>query len=114
MPFYESIFIIRQSLTEEETGGIIDKMKGAIEKQGGTLLKVDNWGKKKLAYEVEHDRRGTFVLFQFEANGQVVGQLERLYRLEDSVLKFLTIRVEEKDLQPVATEETESEGAGVQ
>ena len=114
MPFYESIFIIRQSLPEEETGGIIDKMKGAIEKQGGTLLKVDNWGKKKLAYEVDHDRRGTFVHFQFEANGQVIGQLERLYRLEDSVLKFLTIRVEEKDLQPVAEEETESEGAGVQ
>ncbi len=115
MPFYESIFIIRQSLTEEETGGIIDKMKGSIEKQGGTLIKVDNWGKKKLAYEVDHDRRGTFVQFQFEANGQVIGQLERLYRLEDSVLKFLTIRVEEADLQPPAVPEpTESEGAGVQ
>lgn len=113
MAFYESIFIIRQSLTEEETGGIINKMKGVLEKQGATLLKVDNWGKKKLAYEVEHDRRGTFVHLQFEAQGPVVSQLERMYRLEDSILKFLTVRVEEEDLQPVAPGPAESDSGGV-
>jgi len=73
-------------------------------------------GKKKLAYEIKHDRRGTYILLQFEsAQENVVSELERLYRLEDSVIKFLTVRVEEEALQAVAAEEQgESESGGIQ
>ena len=112
MPFYDSIFILRSSVSDEETAGLIDKMKGVLEKHGASILKADNWGKKKLAYEIQHDRRGAYVHLQFEANGNVVEQLERQYRLEDSVLKFLTVRVEEDELQTVG--KTESDNDGIQ
>ncbi len=110
MAFYESIFILRSSLSEEEAAGVQEKMKGALEKLGGSIIKAENWGKKKLAYEIKHDRRGTFTLLQFEASGNVVSELERLYRLEDSVLKFLTVKVDEEDLkEPEPETEPEAE-----
>jgi len=94
MQLYESIFIIRPSLSDDDTNKLIEKMKGLIEKAGATLLILENWGKKKLAYEIKRERRGTFVYLHFKAAGNVVGELEHSYRLEDSVLKFLTVRLE--------------------
>ncbi|MEK7293993.1 MAG: 30S ribosomal protein S6, partial [Nitrospirota bacterium] len=91
---YESIFIIRPSLSDDDTNKLIEKMKGLIEKAGATLLILENWGKKKLAYEIKREHRGTFVYLHFKAAGNVVGELEHAYRLEDSVLKFLTVRLE--------------------
>lgn len=117
MAFYESIFILRSSLSEEEAAAIQEKMKGALEKFGASIMKAENWGKKKLAYEINHDRRGTYTLLQFEASGNVVGELERLYRLEDSVLKFLTVKVDEEDLKEPEPEPeavmVESDSGGV-
>ncbi len=92
MPLYESIFIVRPSLSDEDTGKIVDKMKGVLEKAGATLMKSEVWGKKKLAYEVKRARKGTFVYFNFESEGQVVSELERSYRFEDSVIKFMTVK----------------------
>lgn len=116
MACYESIFILRSSLGDEDAEAVIEKMKSVLTKHGATIVKAENWGKKKLAYEIKHDRRGTYILLQFEsAQENVVSELERLYRLEDSVIKFLTVRVEEEALQAVAAEEQgESESGGIQ
>jgi small subunit ribosomal protein S6 len=102
MSLYESIFILRPSLSDDDTNKLIDKMKGVLEKSGGTLLKQENWGKKKLAYEVKRERKGTFVYFYFKSPGNVVSELERSYRLEDSVLKFLTVRQDMIAKKPAA------------
>jgi small subunit ribosomal protein S6 len=102
MSLYESIFIVRPSLSDDDTNKLIDKMKGVLEKSGGTLLKQENWGKKKLAYEVKRERKGTFVYFYFKSPGNVVSELERSYRLEDSVLKFLTVRQDMLARKPAA------------
>jgi len=113
MACYESIFILRSSLGDEEAEAVIEKMKSVLTKHGATIVKAENWGKKKLAYEIKHDRRGTYILLQFEsAQENVVSELERLYRLEDSVIKFLTVRVEEEALQAVAAEEQGESGSG--
>ncbi|RMH03888.1 MAG: 30S ribosomal protein S6 [Nitrospirae bacterium] len=117
MPCYESLFIVRPSLTDEETTAVIEKVTGMLEKLGASLFTVENWGKRKLAYEVEHDRRGTYVLLQFQAEGKVMSELERFYRLEDAVLKFLTVKVDEAALRRPASKagtQTESDGGGVQ
>ena len=95
MQLYESIFIVSPSLSDDDTTQLIEKMKGVLEKAGASLIKLENWGKKKLAYEVKRERRGTFVYLHFKAAGNVVGELEHSYRLEDSVLKFLTVRLEQ-------------------
>ncbi len=113
MALYESIFILRASLTDEETAAVLEKMKQVLEKHGAAVLKADNWGKKKLAYKVKHDRRGTYLLLQFESDtGNVVSELERLYRLEDSVLKFLTVKVDQ-ELQVAVAGKADSDGGDV-
>lgn len=94
MSIYESIFVVRTTLSDEDTNKLIEKMKSVLEKAGAQLLKLENWGKKKLAYEVKRERKGTFVYFHFKSAGGVVSELERSYRLEDSILKFLTVKQE--------------------
>jgi len=110
MSLYESIFVVRPSLSDEDTNKLIDKMKGVLEKAGATLLKFENWGKKKLAYEVKRERKGTFVYLHFKSAGGVVGELERSYRLEDSILKFLTVR-QELGAKPAAPAQVKEVGA---
>lgn len=114
MQLYESIFIIRPSLSDEETNKLIDKMKGVVERSGATLLKLENWGKKKLAYEVKRERKGTFVYLHFQSPGSAVSELERSYRLEDSVLKFLTVRREQEAAPPEAGTAKEPDRGRVQ
>jgi small subunit ribosomal protein S6 len=111
MQLYESIFIIRPSLSDDDTNKLIEKMKGLVEKAGAAILILENWGKKKLAYEIKRERRGTFVYLHFRSAGTVVDELERAYRLEDSVLKFLTIRVEHEQPAKPAAPAPMAEGA---
>src|SRR5574342_190115 len=99
MELYESLFIIRPSITDEETNALIEKMKAVAVKTGAQFIKAENWGRKKLAYEVRHERKGTYGYFYFKAPNNTVGELERAYRLEDNIIKFLTIH-HEKELIP--------------
>ena len=111
---YESIFIVRPSISDDETNQLIEKMKGVLDKSGATLIKLENWGKKKLAYEVKRERRGTFVYLHFKAAGNAVAELEHSYRLEDSVMKFLTVKLEHGLLiQPVGPPK-EADHGGIQ
>ena len=98
MNFYESIFIARPSLMDEEVSKVIEKIKSIIEQGGGTVLKTENWGKKKLAYEVQKEKKGTYIFLHFQSEGKVVSDLERAYRLDDAVMKFLTLKLNKKDL----------------
>lgn len=113
MPLYESIVIVRPSLSDEETAKVVEKMKGVLDKSGATVLKCENWGKRKLAYEVKRERKGFFVFFNYQAPGTVVGALERSCRIEDAVIKFLTVRVDQHEQGPPAEEPKEAPGDGV-
>jgi small subunit ribosomal protein S6 len=108
MELYESLFIIRSSVSDQETAALIEKMKAVAEKTGAQFIKSENWGKKKLAYEVKRERKGTYVYFYFRAPNVTVGELERSYRLEDSIIKFLTVHLK-KELVPPRPIETSSE-----
>jgi small subunit ribosomal protein S6 len=98
MNYYESIFIAKPSLLDEEVGKMTEKVKGLIEQGGGTVLRVENWGKKKLAYEVQKEKKGSYVFFFFQSDGKVLSELVRAYRLDDAILKFLTVKLTKKDL----------------
>lgn len=105
---YESIFILRPSLTDEDLEKIITKMKGIIERAGGEILNTENWKKRKLAYEVKKEKKGIYIIFQLKGNGKLIGELERNYRLEDAVIKFLSVKLDET--KPLKTaKETESQ-----
>ncbi len=98
MNAYETIFIVKTSLTDEETVAVTEKIKGVVHREGGEVVVAENLGKKKLAYEVQKEKKGTYVIMQFKGNGATVLELERNYRLSESIIKFMTIRIELKKL----------------
>jgi small subunit ribosomal protein S6 len=98
MNFYESIFIARPSLLDEDVAKMTEKVKGVIEQGGGKIQKIENWGKKKLAYEVQKEKKGTYVFLFFQSDGKVISELDRAYRLDDAIMKYLTVKLDKKDL----------------
>jgi small subunit ribosomal protein S6 len=93
-PVYESLFILRPSLPDDDVQKTLEKVKGTLEKAGGTIERLENWGKKKLAYEVKGEKKGVYIQLQFKGNGVAVTEIERLFRLEDAVIKFLTVKLD--------------------
>ena len=115
MKLYESICILRPVQVETENDRVVDKIKDILSQSGANILKLDNSGKKKLAYDIQHERKGTFITVQFEGPQTVIAELERFQRMEDQVMKFMTVRVNPADLVAVAEAEGEdSEDGGIQ
>ena len=91
---YESVIIINPNVEAEGVKALISKITELINNEG-KLEKVDEIGKKKLAYEIQKNKEGNYVSFHFEANPSLISELERNYRITDEVMKFMTIKVEE-------------------
>jgi small subunit ribosomal protein S6 len=95
MRIYENLFIVKPDATEEEIDGLIEQLSKNVTTSGGTIDKVDKWGKRRLAYRVEKQREGFYVLMQFTAEASTVHEFERRLRVQDSIIKFLTVRIDE-------------------
>ena len=95
MRIYENLFIVKPDATEEEIDQLIELMSKNVTTGGGTVDKVDKWGKRRLAYRVEKQREGSYVLLQFTAEPAAVKEFERRMRVQDSVIKFITVRIDE-------------------
>jgi small subunit ribosomal protein S6 len=93
---YECFFILEPELSEENMAGVGDKLKGVVESNGGTVVSYVPWGKKKLAYPVKKRHYGHYVLMEFASDPALVMELERNMRLDERVLKFITVKVDEK------------------
>ena len=91
---YESVIIINPSADEDKVKSLTDRFSDLINKQG-KVEKVDNLGKRKLAYEVKKNKEGIYVVLYFEAEPTLIAELERNYRITDEVIKFIVIKVEE-------------------
>ena len=96
MRIYEELFIVRTATPEEEVDALVDQLKGVIASSGGTLDKTEKWGSRKLAYRVDKQSEGSYILLQFSAGPQTVREIERRLRVSDSVLKFITVRIDER------------------
>ena len=92
---YESIFIASPTLTEEQLDELVKYFEGIIAEQGGELLKTDRWGRKKLAYEVQKFSEGYYTLFEITAGPKLISELERRYRNQESVIKYLSVRIDD-------------------
>jgi len=92
---YEELFIVKPDVPEEEVDQFVEQVRGVITSAGGTVDKVEKWGKRRLAYRVQKYREGSYVLFQFSADAKLVKELERRLRVADMVVKFLTVRIDE-------------------
>jgi small subunit ribosomal protein S6 len=93
---YETIFIASPVLTDEQVDELVRNFEGIIAEQGGELLKTDKWGRKKLAYEVQKFSEGYYTLFEMNAGSNLIAELERRFRNNDSVIKFLSVRMDEQ------------------
>jgi len=91
---YETIFIASPTLTDEQIDELVRHFEGIIAEQGGELLKTDRWGRKKLAYEVQKFSEGYYTLFEMNAGSTLIAELERRFRNNDSVIKYLTVRMD--------------------
>ena len=90
------MFIIRPDATEEEINPIVDQLKTTVTSAGGTIDKEERWGVRKLAYRVEKRNEGYYVLMQFTAGPETVKEMERRLRVTDAVMKYITVRIDEK------------------
>src|SRR5690242_7694268 len=95
MRTYEELFIVKPDAPEEEVDQFIEQMKSVVTASGGTVDKVEKWGKRKLAYRVDRFREGAYVLVQFSAQPETVKEFERRLRVSDLVIKFLTVRIDQ-------------------
>jgi len=96
MRIYEELFVVRPDATDEEVDPLIEQLRNAITQGGGTLDKTEKWGVRKLAYRVLKYNEGQYILLQFSAKPETVKEIERRLRVADLVLKFLTVRIDEK------------------
>lgn len=96
MRVYEELFIVRPDATEEEVDPVIDQIKNVVTHAGGTVDKTEKWGVRKLAYRVMKQTEGQYILLQFTANAESVKEIERRLRVSDLVMKFITVRIDER------------------
>jgi len=96
MRVYEELFIIKPDTPEEEVDGFVEQIQQVITNGKGTIDKTDKWGTRKLAYRVQKYGEGIYVLIQFTSSPDLVREVERRMRVSDQVIKFITVRIDEK------------------
>jgi small subunit ribosomal protein S6 len=92
---YETIFILKPDVTNEVIGATNTKIRGVVEAGGGTLLKIENWGRRKLAYEVKKQLKGIYVFFRYLGDPGLVEEVERNLHLTDSVIRQYSVKIGE-------------------
>ncbi len=97
MPLYEHLFIARQDVSQQQVDGMIDTQKNIITENGGTVSKVEPWGLRTMSYRIKKNRKGHYTLLNIEAPHEAVAEMERQMRLNEDILRFMTLRVEELD-----------------
>ena len=103
---YESVIIIKPTLTDEETKDTINKYKENFEKFSNQPVKVEDLGKKKLAYEIQGNKEGSYAVFTFYGKPEDISKTERQYRIDDNVMKFMTVKMDmEAEENPEAMED---------
>src|SRR5882672_8074612 len=102
MPLYEHIMLARQDVSAQQVEELTAQLKGVIEQMGGKVSKLEQWGVKTLAYRMRKNRKAHFTLFNVEAPSAALNEIERQERLNEDVLRYITVRVEEHEEGPSA------------
>jgi small subunit ribosomal protein S6 len=93
---YETIVIVNPDVGDEKREPVFDRIRELISQQNGILVKIDNWGTKKLAYEIKKKVRGFYARIDYCGSGPLVDEIERFFRIDDRVLKFMTVMLDER------------------
>ena len=99
MALYEHTLIARQDISAQQAEALNDQLKAMIEEQGGKVAKIEYWGLRNLAYRINKNRKGHYSLLALDAPAPAVKEMERQLSLNEDVLRFLTVKVDELDLE---------------
>ena len=102
MPLYEHVYLARQDVSAQQVEELTAQFKGIIEKMGGTVPKVEYWGVKSLTYRIRKNRKAHFTLLNVDAPPAALAEIERQQRINEDVLRYITIRVDELEEEPSA------------
>ena len=102
MPLYECVLIARNDVTQQQVEGVADNIAGQLETEGGAVRKREYWGLRSLAYRIKKNRKGHYMLLGLDARPAFVVEMERQLGLNEDILRFMTIRVDEIDEGPSA------------
>lgn len=97
--YYESTIIVNGALEEEPINQIITRAAEYITRNGGDIVKTDHWGRRRLAYPINKKSNGYYVQFQMNGPATLIAQLERFYQLDENIIRYLTLQLDEKDLK---------------
>ena len=100
MPYYEHVFLARQDLSQAQVDALAAAATEIVEAGKGKVTKTETWGLKNLAYKIDRNRKAHFVLLNIDAPGSVVEELERQNRINEDIIRYLTIRVDELEEGP--------------
>jgi small subunit ribosomal protein S6 len=102
MSLYEHVFICRQDISQQQVETLTENLTAILTEQGGSIEKTEYWGLRSLAYRVKKNRKGHYSLLNITADHTAISEMERQMTLNDDILRFMTIRVEEHDVEPSA------------
>ncbi|MGC6476245.1 MAG: 30S ribosomal protein S6 [Parvibaculales bacterium] len=102
MSLYEHIFICRQDISQQQVEDLTAQFSSVISDNGGSIAKTEYWGLRSMAYKVKKNRKGHYALLNIDASHEAITEMERQMSLNDDIIRFLTIRVDEHDTEPSA------------
>ncbi len=102
MAFYENVFIARQDIATSQLDAMVERFQGVISENGGKVTKTENWGLRALAYRMNKNRKGHYVLFNIDAPSKALAEMERQMRFDEDIIRYMTVRVEELEEGPSA------------
>ena len=112
MRLYESVIIARQDVSTTQVETLIDEFSAIIEKAGGSIHKKEFWGLRGLAYRIKKNRKGHYVMLNIETDSETLNEFERIMGLNEDVLRFMTIAIEEVDPEPSVMMQVKTERGG--
>ena len=110
MPLYESTFIARPDISSQQVDGLAEQFREILTEAGGEVAKTEYWGLRSLAYRIKKNRKGHYYFMNIDAPAEAIDAMERTMRINEDVIRYLTVRVEEHDPNPAPL--TQSRGRG--
>ena len=99
---YESVVLINAALEDEQVETTINRIQETITSHGGEIIEIDKWGRKRLAYPIKKSKSGYYVVIRFESTTDLIATLERNYRLDENIIRYLTIALDKYALEAIA------------
>ena len=105
---YESAVLINAALEDDQIGNVTNRIKETISSNGGEIIEIEDWGRKRLAYMVKKSKIGYYVIFQYNSSPDLVSKLERFFQLDENVLRYLTVKLSKDAMEQMKQQKVQA------